>query len=128
MGKAIIMHIDEAPWVRGGPREEGSDTGGGQIVGDVEAGPWIHINWLPGGRTASPHHHNHDEVMYIVEGGFDMGNRKCGPGTVLHIEKDTQYGFTTWPEGVRFLNIRQGLATITTDGVTRDPYDKKNPM
>ena len=56
MGRAIIMHIDEAPWVRGGPASEGDyPDGGGQLVGDLEKGPWIHVNWLPGGLVAPPH-------------------------------------------------------------------------
>ena len=48
-------------------------------------------------------------VMYIVEGGFSMGKRRCGPGTVVYIEAGTQYGFEVWEEGVRFLNIRPGI-------------------
>ena len=36
MGQTIIMHIDEAPWVYGGPStEEGHKNGGGQLVGDI---------------------------------------------------------------------------------------------
>ena len=126
MGRAIIMHVDEAPWVRGGPRGEGDQsTGGGQLVGDLEKGPWIHVNWIPPGRVASPHSHSQDEVMYIIEGGFTVGKRFCGPGTVLFFEKDTQYGFTVGDQGVRFLNIRPGLATYTMDGKTSDPYKEK---
>ena len=52
MGRAIIMHIDDAPWIRGGPRGEGDHPdGGGQLVGDLEKGPWIHVNWLPEGSS-----------------------------------------------------------------------------
>jgi hypothetical protein len=36
MGRAIIMHIDQAPWVRGGPPGDGQHPGGGgQLVGDA---------------------------------------------------------------------------------------------
>ena len=64
MGRAIIMHIDDAPWIRGGPRGEGDHPdGGGQLVGDLEKGPWIHVNWLPGGLVAPVHSHDHDEIM-----------------------------------------------------------------
>lgn len=125
MGRAIVMHIDDAPWVRGGPREEGAERhpdGGGQLVGDLERGPWVHVNWLPGGLVAPPHHHDHDEVMFVLEGGFSMGGRRCGPGTVVYLEQNTQYGFTVWDEGVRFLNIRPGKATIHMHGKTADPY------
>lgn len=121
------MHIDDAPWVRGGPRDDAAahPDGGGQLVGDLERGPWIHVNWLPGGLEAPPHHHSHDEVMYILEGGLSMGDRDCGPGTVVYIERDSEYGFRVWDEGVRFLNIRQGRATIHMHGETNDPYREK---
>ena len=76
-----------------------------------------------GGKVAPPHSHDHDQVMYVVEGGFSMGKRQCGPGTVVYIEAGTQYGFKVWDEGVRFLNIRQGLASYTEAGKqTNNPY------
>ena len=59
------------------------------------------------------HSHTVDEVIYIVEGSLTLGDRTCGPGTVLAIEKDTEYSFTVGQEGVRFLNIRPGLDTGT---------------
>jgi len=125
MGRAIIMHIDEAPWIRGGAAGTGAyPDGGGQLVGDLEQGPWVHVNWLPGGLVAPVHSHDHDEVMYILEGGFSMGRRKCGPGTVVYIEAETQYGFEVWEDGVRFLNIRPGHAQYAVQGQEAvDPYD-----
>ena len=93
-------------------------------MGDLEQGPWVHINWLPGGFVAPHHSHDQDEVIYILEGGFSMGRRRCGPGTVVFIEADTQYGFEVWDEGVRFLNIRPGLAQYEEAGQKSvDPYD-----
>jgi len=123
MGRAIIMHVDDAPWIRGGAKGKGDyPDGGGQLVGDLAQGPWVHVNWLPGGLVAPHHSHDHDEVMYILEGGFSMGKRKCGPGTVVYIEADTQYGFEVWDEGVRFLNIRHGLSLYAEAG-----HDAVNP-
>jgi len=127
MGRAIIMHIDDAPWVRGGPRGEGDyPDGGGQLVGDLEKGPWVHVNWLPGGLVAPLHSHDHDEVIYILEGGFSMGRRRCGPGTVVFLEANTRYGFEVWDEGVRFLNIRNALAQIHFAGesASENPYEE----
>ena len=125
MGRAIIMHIDDAPWIRGGATDSGDyPDGGGQLVGDLENGPWVHVNWLPGGLVAPVHSHDHDEIMYILEGGFSMGRRQCGPGTVVYLEAETQYGFEVWEEGVKFLNIRQGLARYAEQGKDSvDPYE-----
>lgn len=125
MGRVIVQHIDEAPWVRGGPRAEGRERhpeGGGQLVGDLERGPWVHVNWLPGGLVAPPHQHDQDEVLFILEGGLSLGDRRCGPGTVVYLERATRYGFRVWDEGVRFLNIRPGRASIELDGKASDPY------
>ena len=126
MGRAIIMHIDDAPWVRGGPRGEGDHPdGGGQLVGDLERGPWVHVNWLPAGLEAPVHSHDHDEVIYVLEGGFSMGARECGPGTVVFIEAGTDYGFRVGDAGVRFLNIRGGRAKYAERGADAvDPYDE----
>lgn len=124
MGRVVIQHIDDAPWVRGGPRGTGDHPdGGGQLIGDLEKGPWVHVNWLPPGTVAPPHSHSHEEVIYVLEGGFSMGKRECGPGTVVYIAADTQYGFKVGEQGVRFLNIRQGLATYKEAGKeASNPY------
>jgi len=125
MGRAIIMHVDDAPWIRGGSPDSGEyPEGGGQLVGDLEKGPWVHVNWLPGGLVAPLHQHDQDEVIYILEGGFSMGKRRCGPGTVVYLEAETQYGFEVWEEGVRFLNIRPGRANYAeAGGESLDPYE-----
>lgn len=126
MGKAIITHVDDAPYLHGPRRKPGEPMPrASQLIGDLEKGPWIHINSVGPGGGAKPHSHSQDEVMYVLEGELQMGARRCGPGTVIYIEKDTQYGFTAGPEGVRFLNVRPGLATyIPVGGQPRDPYRK----
>lgn len=51
MPRTIVMHIDDAPWIRGGPRAAGvHPEGGGQLVGDRERGP-ISMD----GRTRDPY-------------------------------------------------------------------------
>jgi hypothetical protein len=123
MGKSIIMHIDEASWTTGQPRRDDSTIeNASQFIGDLEKGPWIHINSLEPNSFVGSHSHSVDEVIYIVEGSLTIGDRTCGPGTVIAIEKETEYDFTSGPEGLRFLNIRPGLATLTIEGVTSDPY------
>ncbi len=126
MGKAIIMHVEDAPYLNGEKRKPGEPMPrASQLIGDLDKGPWIHINSIGPNGGAVPHTHSQDEVIFILEGELTMGARKCGPGTVVYIEKDTQYGFKVGPEGVRFLNVRPGLATYTpVGGKERDPYRK----
>ncbi len=120
MGRAIIMHVDEAPWNRGGPNKMGEPiVRGNQFFGDMEQGPWVMINSLHPGFVSEPHSHAQDEVIYIVQGGLSMGKRTCGPGTLVFMEKDTVYGFKVGDEGVRFLNFRgskEGFSGITYQG------------
>jgi len=114
MGKSIIMHIDEPPCIWGQPRRvDGTLETGSQFIGDMEKGPWIYINSVEPNSAVETHSHTVDEVIYIVEGSLTIGDRTCGPGTVMAIEKDTEYEFTVGKEGVRFLNIRPGLDTGT---------------
>ena len=124
MGRSIIMHIDEAPWLRGKPRRpNGPIEKGNQLIGDMSNGPWIHINSVSPNEVITPHSHTEDEVIVIMEGSLTVtGDRTCGPGTVIFIEKDSEYGFNAGPEGVRFLNIRQGLAKTTSGGSTENTW------
>jgi hypothetical protein len=126
MGKAIIKHIDEASWILGKPRrDDGTLENASHFIGDMEKGPWIHVNSVePNSAPSEPHSHNMDEVIYVVEGSITIGDRTYGPGTVIAIEKDTAYDFTSGPEGLRFLNIRPGRANLTMGGVTYDQYGK----
>ena len=55
-------------------------------------------------------------MAYIIEGELDLGDGARGPGTVIYMERHTEYGFTVGPKGVRFLNIRTGPAHTFRDG------------
>ncbi len=107
MPKPLVMHVDEAPWTQGGPAQPESYPGySEQLIGDLKKGPWVFVMKLAPGFVGPPHAHSNDEVMYILEGEMIMENRSCGPGTVIYLESETEYGFTVGPEGVRFLNMR----------------------
>ena len=117
MGRVIIQHIDDAPYLYGEklvPGQPLTDTG--QIIGDMAKGPWIHVHSMGPNAVASPHSHDQDEVILVMEGEIRMGKRVCGPGSVVFFEKDTQYGFSVGPEGVRYVNVRPGLARFKPAG------------
>ena len=112
MGKSIIQHIDEAAWVYGGPYERDDLLEfGQQLIGDKEKGPWVYVNTLKAGIVIDPHSHSQDEVIYILDGEIKIEERFCGPGTVIYMQRDTDYGFTVGQDGVRFLNVRPGRDT-----------------
>ncbi len=118
MGTPLVMHIDEAPWIGwAGSAPDAIQSFGQQLIGDVEKGPWIYIVHVrEPDYTVDAHSHSQDEVIYIVDGQIVVGDRVCGPGTVVFFEKETDYAFTTGPKGVRFVNIRPGPTYIRSKG------------
>lgn len=52
------------------------------------------------------HSHDEDELIYVVEGNLKVGNRVLEAGASIFVAGDTLYGFTSGPEGVRFVNFR----------------------
>lgn len=52
------------------------------------------------------HAHEHDEIIYILDGELLFGQRVCSPGSAVYVPAHTLYGFTAGPAGCRFLNFR----------------------
>ena len=121
MGRSIIMHVDDAPWVQGEESardaiKQKTEKNGLQMIGDSEKGPWIHISHHEPDEIVPPHSHDVDEVLYVLEGELTLDDRLCGQGTVLFIEQDTKYGFTVGDHGVRFMAIRPGEVGTKFEG------------
>ncbi len=125
MGRVVIMHVDDAPFIRGERLAGGPITRASQLIGDEEKGPWVFVQSLEANLVAPVHSHTQDEVIYVLEGDMKVGKKVLGTGSVLYVEKDTQYGFTVGDSGVRFLNARPGPAMITVAGATRDEYSRE---
>ncbi len=80
-----------------------------------EGGFFMNRSVLPAGFRVPPHHHNHDELMVVLEGGcsFDDGLADLGPDDSIVIRASYRYGFTCGPEGMEFLTIRTAEAGIS---------------
>lgn len=128
MVDSIISSVQEAPWLYkldtppGQPREWGQ-----RFLGDKDAGPWVYLNSLEPDRVVPPHVYSMDEVMYVIEGQMTVGERVCGPGTILYNKAFHEYGFTVGPEGVLFLNVRNGLANYAEADGVKDPWAGAKP-
>jgi hypothetical protein len=117
LGKSIIMHVDEAPVVKGKLTPAGKPIRNGrQFIGDLQEGPWINIHGQEPGLVVHSHSHDLDEVLLILEGDLLLGERTCGPGTVIYNEAHTEYGFTVGEKGVRFLRVQGGPNAIRFSG------------
>ena len=110
MGKVVITHIDEAPWVRESPQEGGPRKLGTRLIGEEAEGIRAYVTTLASGFETAVHSHTQDEIIYVIEGNLRLGKRTLGPGSVLLIQRDTQYQFQAGEDGVQFLNTRPGPA------------------
>jgi hypothetical protein len=77
---------------------------------------WLHENQLPPGRPMSAeeaavgiHSHTEDEVIFVLDGQMQLGQKLVGPGTAIAIAADTLYSFNVGPDGLRFVNFRAGM-------------------
>ena len=117
MTKYFATNINEAPWRYGKERQEGEARDESwRFLGSFEEGPWVSIIERPAGLVVKPHSHNQDELVFILEGGFTLGDGTwCGPGQLISIPANQLYGFTVGPDGVKWLMTRTGPAGAESD-------------
>jgi quercetin dioxygenase-like cupin family protein len=80
-----------------------------------EAGFFMNRSVLPAGFRVPPHSHSHAELMVVLGGGctFDDGLAELGPDDSIVFHADYRYGFTCGPDGMEFLTIRVGEASMS---------------
>jgi quercetin dioxygenase-like cupin family protein len=116
-----LRRFDEVGWESGRPANvEGGASGDGD--GAVrrkwlaQAALGLHAQYvqMPAGNVVRPHSHSRDELMMVVKGGclFDE-TTELGPGDSALISADTPYGFVVGGQGMEFLIVRTGAATLT---------------
>ena len=79
-----------------------------------EAGFFMNRSVMAPGFRVPVHSHDHDELLVVLEGScdFDDGVGTLGPGDSLSIHAGFEYGFTCGPDGLDFLTIRRGEASV----------------
>ena len=82
-----------------------------------EGGFFMNRSVLPPGFRVPPHSHDHSEMLVVLRGGcrFDDGLAELGPDDTIVIHANTHYGFTCGPDGMEFLTIRAGEASVALD-------------
>jgi quercetin dioxygenase-like cupin family protein len=72
---------------------------------------------FPPETEITPHAHDEDEIIYVLDGELHLGARTLLPGMSVYIPGRTLYGFRAGSEGVRFLNFRprEDLTRLTID-------------
>jgi mannose-6-phosphate isomerase-like protein (cupin superfamily) len=138
--KKLFFGLDDGDWVQVtcGPNGEGAGEFPDGIVGNVdlakffERGMWtkyydtgpfnvLELKLAPG-FTIPRHHHNSDQLVFVLEGEARQGNRSFQPGDAYMTPAGQTYTVTAGPEGLRYIEIRtapiEELQTI---------WDESNP-
>ena len=69
--------------------------------------PYVHMTEVPPGYHIDLHSHSETEVTVILSGTARVGDRTCGPGSVLVIEANEEYARTAGDdEALTFVVVR----------------------
>ncbi len=118
MGMVRFVNPQELPW-----KVVGSPSTGNPDIPEAEKVPLEAKVYYSGGRehpehpelveirsqpgtVAQPHSHDEHEIMYVLEGELQFGQRTYGPGSVIFVEKDTPYAFRVGTQVNRVLLFR----------------------
>jgi quercetin dioxygenase-like cupin family protein len=130
-----VLHYDKVDWddpTRGGvapPKElvkAARKTGARRKkVARGEAGFYMNRSTLPPGFRVPAHSHDHNELMVVLRGGctFDDGVGELGPDDSIAIHGGFLYGFTCGADGMEFLTIRTGEASVDLVKASAGPGD-----
>ena len=82
-----------------------------------EAGFFMNRSVMTAGFRVPVHSHDHDELLVVITGGCDFDDAGLmGPGDSITIHAGTEYGFTCGADGMDFLTIRRGEASVDMTG------------
>jgi quercetin dioxygenase-like cupin family protein len=117
-----VYHFGEMEWHV--PVAEGTDVAQAaeagrqgvrrRLLAQGEGGFYTQIVEMPPKFEAPAHSHSHAEVFMVLEGSCSVNGEELGPYDTMVIPKDGVYGFTSGPDGLRFLVVRTGEASFTT--------------
>jgi redox-sensitive bicupin YhaK (pirin superfamily) len=133
MRRAPRVHVLPADQAPRSDRLGGHDGVSGAIFANARNpvdNVWLHeTGWAEGGVETALHSHSEDEVIFVIAGSIQLGNRICGPGTAIAIAADVVYGFRSGPDGLVFLNFRAASPTYSpVNGVPDDEAELWNRM
>lgn len=83
-----------------------------QVLRDTE--PYVHLAEAPPGHVIAPHRHSETEVTIILHGTATVSGETFGPGTVLIVPADEEYGLEAGAaEPLVFAVVRPKKAVFT---------------
>ncbi len=117
----IYHHLAELPWEdpKNAPAELRELADKAAVVGARRAqvttgaiGFHSQISELPAGYDIPAHTHTAAELMIVLAGSCQVfGGPELVAGDVTEIPGGVEYGFTTGPDGIRFMVVRPEAST-----------------
>jgi quercetin dioxygenase-like cupin family protein len=118
--------LDQVPWpdenLAGSPGnvprelvEKAASTGARRkFLARGEGGFHSQYSEFPAGFAIPPHSHDHDEMIVLVDGSFTMlkGGPTLRARDSVVLRAGYEYGFTAGGDGMSFLTIRTGVASV----------------
>jgi len=117
----MITRFDEVPWHVPVARRDDvdydtvppDDEPGRKFLVDGEGGFYVQAVRIQPDFTAPVHRHSHAEVFMVVKGSCTFNGEALDPLDCAVVEADTDYSFTSGPEGVTFMVTRQAIASYS---------------
>jgi mannose-6-phosphate isomerase-like protein (cupin superfamily) len=91
----------------------GEDEAGRKFLVEGQGGFWVQAVRIPPDFTAPVHRHSHAEVFMVVAGEATFNGYPMGPLDCTVVEAETDYSFTSGPDGVTFMVTRQAVASYS---------------
>jgi quercetin dioxygenase-like cupin family protein len=116
MGRISITSLSDAPTRDSGDAAHGAAppfewTRRQLFPSAGEALELIEVTLGPDAEVEA-HGHASPEIIFVTAGELRFGARVCAPGTAVHVDADTLYGFRAGPAGVTFLNFRSEPGSV----------------
>jgi quercetin dioxygenase-like cupin family protein len=109
-----VIKYDEVPWTDPDNGSKRASRGiQSKALSTDYVGFVVRTSSMPPGLRIDPHSHNIDELIVILEGSatLDSGDTVTADDCVLFPANEV-YGFTVGDDGLRFVVIRRGEATL----------------
>jgi mannose-6-phosphate isomerase-like protein (cupin superfamily) len=124
MSERTVYHFEEQEWhvpIAAGNDEQDSIEAGRKgakrrFLAQGDSGFFVQVVEIPPNFDAPAHSHNHAEVFMVLEGSVIVDGETLGPYDMTVVPENGVYGFTSGPEGVRFLVVRTGKASFAGAG------------
>jgi len=93
MDAPLIRHPDELDWTEAMPQLQGEEriAIGVKILHSTPDCLASYTRYDPR-LVVEPHSHHGREVVHVLDGGFALDGRICGPGTTIVLEAGTPFG------------------------------------